>query len=619
MAGRSHQRTKISIRVLQVVMIGLALVILGRLVQLQLVQHETYGPLSRENSLRQEPVTPARGLIYDRSGRLLVDNEPMYTITVTPANYDPENNEILADLLDKPLEVVEERVREARNYSWYRSSRLFTEVDFRNFSALQENIWKLPGIGHQVESKRHYPVDSLNASHIMGYLSEVSPEQYRNSDRYHLGDKVGKSGLEMVYDSYLRGETGMEYLKINALGQSLGSYDNGSLDESPVEGADLHTTLDTDLQLMAEELMEGKRGAAVALNPGNGAVLAMASAPQFDIRKLSGRIDSTYWQQVNADTTDPLYNRAVSSMQPPGSTFKPVMALMGLETGLITPETEIDNPGYYMRGRRYHDLADPGVYNVGRALEQSSNTFFFWLMDRMISSRGVNRWHELAHSMGLGQPTRIDLPNESPGILPDSTWLNRQLGEGRWGLGDLMSMGVGQGYLSVSPMQMALVAAQIGNGGYRVQPHLVNSISRSDGTVLYTDASRERIEWLDADDLRVVRQGMRRVVTNGSGQWRANLDSIRVAGKTGTAQNPHGRDHGWFIAFAPMEDPQIAVAVLVENAGYGSVSAAPIASLMIEKYLNGEIAPNRQWIYDEVINFEPPPLEADEPETITPE
>lgn len=586
---RSKQRAKTSIRVLQIAMVGLALIILGRLVQLQIIEHDTYGHLSRENALRQETVTAARGLIYDRNGRLLVDNEPIYTITITPARYDTDNNPVLADILDVPLEQVERRVQEARNYSWYRSSRLFTEVDFRTFSVLQENIWKLPGIGHQVESKRHYPVDSLQASHVLGYLREISQQEYESSRNYRLGDKAGKSGLELVYENYLRGQPGTEYIHINALGQSLGSYDNGTLDETPVKGADLYTTLDAELQVLAEDLMEGLRGAAVAIDPANGAILSLVSSPQYDISKLAGRIDSAYWQRVNTDTTDPLYNRAISSIQPPGSTFKPLMALMGLEMGLITPGTEIYNPGYYQRGRRYNDLAPEGTYDVGRALEESSNTFFFWLMDRMATRRGIDRWQELASDFGLGQTNRVDLPNENPGILPDSTWLDRTLGEGRWGIGDLMSLGVGQGFISATPLQMAQVAAQIGNGGYRIRPHLVNTIRQSDGTVRYTETPREKIEWVDQENLQVVKNGMRRVVQNGGARIYADLDSVRVAGKTGTAQNPHGEDHGWFIAFAPMDNPRIAVAVLVENAGYGSQSAAPIASLMIEQYLNGEI------------------------------
>lgn len=603
MKYRKKKHRQVSIRVLGAAILFLGLVMLGRLFQLQIIEHDRYGPLSRENSIRQEVVTPARGLIYDRNGDLLVDNEPIYTITITPARYESKNTPLLAKMLNVPVEEVKKRVQEARSYSWYRSSRLFTEVDFKTFSKIQENIWKLPGVGHQVESKRSYPVDSLKAAHVLGYLREVSKEEYLRTKSYHLGDKAGKTGLEMAYEKQLRGQLGTEYIRINAMGQNLGPYRNGAINEAPQEGSDLLTTIDTRLQLLAEDLLEGKRGAAVALNPRNGAILSMASSPQYDVRKLSGRIDSAYWQQVNADTTDPLFNRAISGQQPPGSTFKPLMALMGLELGIINPETEIHNPGYYSRGRRYNDLADPGMYDVGKALQESSNTFFFWLMDRIVQTHGIDKWHQLASSFGLGQRNGIDLPNESGGVLPDSTYLNRVLGEGNWGIGDQLSLGVGQGFMGVSPLQMALVAAQIGNGGYKIQPHLVKAIRNSNGKLLRTDPNKAKIEWVSDKSLRVVKKGMRRVVTDGSGRYYADLDSIRVAGKTGTAQNPHGQDHGWFISFAPMNNPKIAVAVLVENGGYGSISAAPIASLMIEQYLMGQI--NRPYVYDYVKNFEP--------------
>lgn len=613
MQYRKTKRTQVSIRVLQVVVVVLGLIMLGRLFQLQILEHDRYGPLSRENSLRQEVITPARGLIYDRNGTLLVDNEPIYSITITPASYKDENTPILAEVLDVPVKEVKERVQEARQYSWYRSSRLFTEIGFKTFSVIQENIWQLPGVGHQVESKRHYPVDSLKASHILGYLREVSKEEYLKTDNYHLGDKTGKSGLEMVYEDQLRGKLGTEYIRINAMGQNLGSYQDGAIDESPQKGSDLLTTIDTELQLLAEELMEGKRGAVVALNPDNGAILSMTSAPQYDIRKLSGRIDTDYWQAINADTTDPLFNRAVSSKQPPGSTFKPLMALMGLDLGIITPETEINNPGYYYRGRRYGDLADPGKYNVGKAIQESSNTFFFWLMDQIVQEEGINQWNRMASEFGFGRRTNIDLPNETTGILPDSTYLNRVLGEGRWGIGDQLSMGVGQGFMAASPLQMALLAAEIANGGYHVQPHLVHAVRQNDGTRMFTNPTKEKIEWVSNQSLEVVKNGMRRVVTEGSGRYYADLDSITVAGKTGTAQNPQGQDHGWFISFAPLDDPKIAVAVLVENGGYGSISAAPIASLLIEKYLTGNIS--RSYVYNYVKTFEPRKQTTDDEET----
>lgn len=610
MQSRKKIRTKTSLRVLQVCIIVLGIIILGRLFQLQIIDYDTYNPLSRENSLRQEVITPARGLIYDRNGNLIVDNQPIYTITVTPASYDPKNTPILAELMDVPVEEVEKRVQEARDYSYYRSSRIFTEVDFETFSIIQESIWRLPGVGHQIESKRDYPIDSLQASHILGYLREVSKEEYLKTKSYHLGDKTGKSGLEMAYEEQLRGTLGTKYIQVNAMGQNMGSYKDGAIDENPEKGSDLYTTIDTELQLLAEDLMKGKQGAVVALNPDNGAVLSMVSAPEYDIRKLSGRLDQTYWDSINADTTNPLYNRAVSGKQPPGSTFKPLMALMGLELDIITSETEIDNPGYYFRGRRYNDLADPGKYDVGKALQESSNTFFFWLMDKIAIQKGLNKWHELATSFGLGQHNNIDIPNEVAGTIPDSTFFNRVLGEGQWGIGDQLSLGVGQGFVAVSPLQMALVAAQIGNGGYKVQPHFVSAIRESDGTMMLTNPKKEKIDWVDSDEIAVVKNGMRRVVTDGSGRYYADLDSVKVAGKTGTAQNPHGQDHGWFISFAPVEDPKIAVAVLVENGGYGSISAAPIASLLIEQYLTGEI--DRSYVYNYVKTFEPRKQETEE-------
>ena len=603
MRQRKTQSTRTSIRVLQVGILGLSLLIFGRLFQLQIVEYDKYVPLSKENSLRQEIVPAARGLIFDRYGKLIVDNEPIYSISITPANYDKKNTPVLSDLMGVPEEEIEKRVKEAADYSWYRSSRLFTEIDFKTFSMIEENIWRLPGISHQIESKRHYPVDSMKASHILGYLREVSEDQYQQTKDYHLGDKVGKSGLEIAYENQLRGTAGVRYIQVNALGQSQGPYDEGSLDKAPVKGSDLYTTLDTDLQLLAEDLMQGKRGSVVALNPDDGSVLAMVSAPQYDIRRLSGRIDNDYWQSINADTTNPLYNRAISGRQPPGSTLKPLMAIMGLEMNLINPQTEINNPGYYYRGRRYNDLADPGKYNVTKALESSSNTFFFWLMDQMVTKKSINDWHKLASDFGLGKLDHIDLPNESKGILPDSSYLNRVLGKNKWGVGDLLNLGIGQGFISVSPLQMALVSAAIANKGYRVQPHLVEAVRNSDGSVQQTKSNKEKIKWINPYQIEVAKEGMRGVVKNGSGRFYADLDSIKVAGKTGTAQNPQGIDHGWFIAFAPMDNPQIAVAVLIENGGFGSISAAPVASLIIEKYLSGEV--KRNYVYNYVKNFEP--------------
>lgn len=600
MRSGNSERVRTSIRVLQVITLGLCLVVLGRVFQLQILDFDTYSPLSKKNSLRQEYVNPARGLIFDRNGTLLVDNEPIYTITITPANFDTTNIGLLANLVGVSKQEVRDRVEKARRYSWYRSSRLFTEVDFKTFSLIQENIWRLPGIGHQIESKRHYPTP-VRAPHIFGYLREASEKEYNDNKKLRLGDKIGKSGLEQVYEDTLRGELGTEYVRVNALGQSLGSYNDGELDKSPVRGNDIMTTLDTDLQLTAEKLMKGKLGGLVALDPNDGSVLAMVSAPQYDVSRLAGRLDADYWQAINADSTAPLYNRAISNKQPPGSTFKPLMALIGLHLGLIKPETIIYNPGAYYRGRAYNDHAPPGKYDMVKAIAHSSNTYFFTLMDKIATSGDLNKWHDLASDFGLGHLNHIDLPSESPGILPDSSYMDRTFGKRKWGIGDVLSMGIGQGLVSASPLQMALVTSELANGGYWVQPHVVKAVRSSNGHIYRTPVNKHKIKWVKQKDLAVVQKGMRQVVTEGSGRWYANTDAVKIAGKTGTAQNPHGEDHSWFIAYAPFDKPTIAVAVLVENAGYGSLTAAPIASMLCEKYVTGEI--KRKRILDMILNF----------------
>ncbi|MFO7847167.1 MAG: penicillin-binding protein 2 [Balneolaceae bacterium] len=600
---RKTQNIQLSVKILQGIIVLGAIITLGRIFQLQILDHQEYAPLSRQNSIKMDVVNPARGLIFDRNGKILVDNQPIYSITITPSKFEMENLAALSDILGLEQELVLERITEAQNYSWHQTSRLFTEVPFETFSAVEENLWRLPGIGHQVESKRNYPLD-LSASHLLGYLREASPNDYVENEELRLGDKIGKSGIEMVYDEYLRGQKGTSYLRVNAYGQTLGSFDEGNLNVSPQKGSNLVTTIDAELQELGEKLMQGKTGGIVALNPNNGEILSLVSAPNYDLGRLSGRMDSNYWLSVNVDSLKPLYNRAISSRQPPGSTFKPFMGLYGLHTGLITPNMEIRSTGSYIRGRAYRDLADPGMYDLKKALAKSSNYYFFWMMDRIGSNGGLDDWADKIRDFGMGPQNNIDLPFETRGIIPDTEYMNLNFGERNWGIGDLMSLGVGQGMVSVSPLQMAVAVSVIANGGYRVQPHLVREIHQNDNSVSYTNPYKEQIEWLRTDYIDAVKGGMREVVTDGSSRWFTDIKDIPTAGKTGTSQNPHGEDHGWFIAFAPYDDPQIAIAVLTENSGYGSISAAPVASLMIEQYLGGDL--KRQYVLDHVLNYEPP-------------
>jgi len=583
-------------------MIGLCLVVIGRIFYLQIIQYETYSSLGEENSIRQEYVSPARGLIYDRNGILIVDNEPIFSITVTPANFDKEKIPLLARLLETEIDEITERINEAQRYSWYRTSPLLTDVNFETFSLIQENIWQLPGIGHQIESKRHYPTDMI-ASHIFGYLREADRNDYDKSNDLRLGDKIGKSGLEMIYEDTLRGDLGVEFLKVNAYGQSLGNYEGERSTQNPIQGGNLYTTIDAELQAFVELLMKDKIGAVVAMNPLTGEILSLVSSPNYNVDRLAGRLDRDYWAHINSDTTRPLYNRAISSRQPPGSTFKPLMGIIGLHLGYLTPETIVKNTGGFRKGRLYRDLAPKGDYNLQKAITFSSNTFFNSLMDRIGTSGDLNTWSNLVNDFGLGVPNGIDLPSATQGIIPDSAYMDQRFGKRKWGIGDIINLGIGQGVISVSPLQIAQMTSSIANGGYRIRPHLVHSIHNDDGSVMITPIVYEKIDWVKPEYLETVKKGMRGVVQEGSGRYYAKTGIIDLAGKTGTAENPHGFSHGWFTSFAPYEDPEIVVTVFLENAGFASSSAAPIASLILEKYLTGEI--NRQYTYNYVMNWVP--------------
>ena len=605
---RSGIAVKKSTRVLQSLVVLGFVILISRLVQLQIIDYDTYAPLSMKNSLRMEIVDASRGIITDRHQTILVENTPVYTISVTPSLFDTTNIPLLSTLSGYPEDEIKAQYKKARAYSWHRTSILIPEVPFPVFSAIQENIWQLPGVGHRIGSRRNYPAGVL-APHIFGYMREASPEDLERESALKMGEKVGRSGLELTYQSRLRGDDGARYVRVNAYGASLGEFPVDGLDKTPERGAHLTTTLDAELQKLGETLMAGKTGAIVAMDPSTGEILSMVSAPMFDPAKMSESRNADYWKEINSDSLTPLFNRAISSRQPPGSTFKPFMGLFGMDINLITPTTEITSTGPYIRGRAYGDTADPGVYDLEKALAMSSNYYFFWMMERIASRGYLNRWSQRMKDVGMGGLTGIDLPFERSGIMPDSTWMNQTFGVRKWGIGDLMSLGIGQGMVSVSPLQMAVATSVIANGGYVVKPHVVREIVYEDEAPIEVLPERRRVSWINEADLRPVKRGMRRVVTEGGGRFYVNMKDIDVAGKTGTAQNPHGQDHGWFVSFAPLDDPQIVVAVLMENAGFGSISAAPVASLMIEQYLKGRI--ERERVLDYVLNFKPRPLETD--------
>jgi len=602
MNSYKRERNKASIRVLIGLVIIVGIIIIGRLYQLQILEYETYGPLSRENSLRQEQVHPSRGLIYDNKGKLLTDNEPIYTITITPSKFDKTKTGLLARLVGEDSVKLADLIKQAQKYSWQRPSRIFPEVTFEVFSKIEEHIWELPGIAHQIESRRFYPT-TIKASHILGYLRELTESQYKKyNENYRLGDKAGVTGLETIYENDLRGTLGTSFTRINAYGQALGSYEDGTLDIPPISGSNIYTTIDTELQKLAEELMANKVGGIVAMDPRTGAIRAMVSSPYFDLNRLAGKLDNDYWAKVNADTSKPLFNRAVSAMQPPGSTFKPLMALIGLKLGLITSKTKIFCNGSYVKGREYKCTASHGEQTIEFAIQNSCNTFFFSLMNKIGVSGEFNKWSSMVKSLGLGQFNGVDLPNEARGIIPDSAYFNRVFGKNKWGIGDIINLGIGQGAIGVTPLQSATMISAIANGGYLVKPHLVDAVSDGFGQKVVKEYPKTKIDWINADDLELVQRGMRRVVTDGSARWYANIKEVLIAGKTGTAQNPHGFDHAWFASFAPIDNPELVIVVLVENGGFGASSALPIASLMMEKYFTGKV--QRNWLFQKMLEFE---------------
>jgi penicillin-binding protein 2 len=575
------------------------LAILGvRLVQLQVLNTDAYWGAAQGNAIKERRVEPARGAIYDRDSTLLVDNQPSYTIMLTPRYFDPSKTGLLADLLSVPDTTVQRKLKEAREWSAFRASRSFREVSFDTFSRVQEHLYELPGVSYEVEQRRRYHTEA-RATHALGYVREIDEQALaaHKDDGYRQGDYIGKTGLEDSYENRLRGEHGSEYVLVNVRGMEVMPYRDGRNDEAPTSGYDLHLALDDQVQALAESLFVGKRGAAVALDPDNGEIISFVSHPDFNPAIFSQSVSDAAWDSIRTAPADPLYNRATMSGFPPGSTWKPFMSLVALEEGIIGPHEKVDCPPTYRVGRRAfknHGYKDEGRIDVQKALEVSCNTFYYHLMMQM----DLKTWHDWAKAFGFGQKVPFDAANQLPGLIPDSSYFDRAYG--RWTAGYTVNLGIGQGDMSVTPMQLARYTAAIANGGTLHPPHFVRKMVHPEtGQVVRPDLPPSEEVGIRDEHFATVREGMRRVMEEGTGQW-VQIPGIASAGKTGTAQNPHGKDHSLFIMFAPFDDPEIAIAVAVENAGYGATAAAPIASLMAEQYLTGQVDTTswtrRHWI-----------------------
>ncbi|HKV55435.1 MAG TPA: penicillin-binding protein 2 [Candidatus Binataceae bacterium] len=569
-----------------------------RLYYLQIIKHHDLAELADRNRIRIQRLPALRGLVYDVHHRPLVDTRPSFDAVMVPEDAPdvPQTVEKLEKLLGedgaaKKLEDAEDQGRPE-----FDPVTVEERLDWPQVVALETHQLQLPGVSLQVNPQRHYIYGSL-ASHLLGYVGEVTEKDLARLPDYRMGDEIGKFGLERSWEDTLRGDSGGQEIEVDAVGRRLRLL--REIQEKP--GASIIMTIDLDLQRAAEDAIGDRAGALVALDPNTGYILAMASRPAFDPNIFAGGITNAQWRGLTTDPQHPLENRAIQGTYPPGSTFKVIDSIAALSDRTLTPQTTYYCPGgLYFGGREYRCWRKQGhgTLSVHRAIVESCDVFFYQVGEHL----GIDRLAAWAHALGLGKKSGIDLANEKAGVMPSSEWKERRFRE-RWYPAETLSVAIGQGYVSVTPLQMAEVAAEVANGGTLYQPQFVKEIDSLDGTPVKvfppTVRSRVRIPEAVLDD---VRAGMVGVVNSPDGTAHgARLDNVIVAGKTGTAQvvkeaqgvrvkenaGPERyRDHGWFIAFAPADHPQIAVACIIEHAGHGGSSAGPVVKSVMQEFFS---------------------------------
>lgn len=569
------------------------LIFIARLFYIQIVA-ETYILSATNNVLRYITQYPARGLIYDRNGKLLVFNEAAYDMVVTPRDVRRMDTAEFCRLLGIDIFEFRSRLKEARKYSVYKPSIFESQINRENFGALQEKMFMFPGFFVQPRTLRKYAYPT--AAHMLGYVGEASPAVIAGNPYYKAGDYIGISGIEKSYETELRGRKGMKIRLVDVHNRDMGSFQKGKYDTVSIPGTDLWSSIDVDLQLLGELLMRNKKGSIVAIEPSSGEVLCMVSSPTYDPNLLVGRIRNTNFAELASDTVRiPLFNRALMATYPPGSTFKTANALIGLQEGVLFPQTRYGCPGGFALGNGQvvgcHN--HPGPLGLVESIQHSCNTYYCKVFKSIVdkdgpsgTERAFNRWRDHMLSFGLGQKTGLDLPSELNGNIPTSAYYDKYYGRNRWRSLTVISLAIGQGEILLTPVQLANLTAMIANRGYYITPHVIKGVGRQNS--VSRTFMEKHVSTVDPAHFEVVVEGMEKVVLAGTAT-NARLDSIPVCAKTGTAQNPHGDNHSVFIAFAPKENPRIALSVIVENAGWGAAWAAPIASLMIEQYLTGII------------------------------
>ena len=586
-----------------------AAVLLAKLFYIQII-NDKYKRDADNNSLVYNYIYPPRGIIYDRNGEELVGNEVCYDIVVTPRDVKPFDTLALARALDVEADFIRERMAYYRKYRTrigFQTLSFVKHIPHENYIRFVEEAYRFPGFKAEVRSVRRYPFNA--GGNLLGYISEVDADYIKEHPDYRSGDYVGKTGLEAAMEEQLRGVKGYHIYLRDSRNRVQSPYMDGAEDKEAEPGHNVVSTIDAHLQQYGQQLMEGKVGSVVAIEPSTGEILAMVSSPGIDVDVLSdiGR----HYAEIARDPRKPMFNRTVMASYPPGSVFKLVNGLIGLEEGVLQPSNMYPcSHGFPYGGNRKlgcHGHASP--LNLLSAIATSCNGYFCYVFRNILDNKkykttadAFDAWREKVLSFGFGRKLGSDFPSELGGNIPTSEFYNKVYGQGRWRFQTIISLSIGQGEIGATPLQIANLAATMANRGYYYIPHIVKD---SEGVEIDPIYKERQYTLVDTTHFKTAVEGMYMAVNGGGSAggtaFSARIPGLDVCGKTGTAQNPHGKDNSVFICFAPKDNPKIAVAAYVENAGFGATWALPVASLMLEKYLTGEISPSRQYLEDRLM------------------
>lgn len=590
-------------------MIVVVVIYIIRLFNLQILD-DSYTDKADSNAFLKEIDFPARGVIKDRNGKILVFNKPAYDIMMVTREMKNFDTLMFCKLLNiSHIDFIQrtKEMKRRRGYNPYTPQPFMTQLSSEDYGVLQEQLFRFQGISLQNRTLRDY--NYHNAALLLGSIGEVGKETLKADtiDHFYIpGDYAGQNGIEQTYEKYLRGEKGVRIFLRDAHGRVKGRYENGDLDVESKPGKDLTLSIDIDLQVYGEQLMNNKVGSIAAIDPSTGEILALVSSPTYDPSLLVGRKRSENYMQLKNDPLLPLFDRPMMACYPPGSTFKTANALILQEEKIITPATAYPcQRGYHVGSFTVGCHAHSSPLNLVQSVQHSCNAYycagFRAMMDHPKYKNIANAfetWKQHVVSLGFGYKLGADVPNEKRGFIPNAKYYDKWYGEGRWKSLMIVSNSIGQGEIQATPLQLANLASIIANRGYYYVPHLVKHI---DGFQLDSTYTNKRVTSIESQYFTPVVDGMELVMRSGTG-YASRIDSIVVCGKTGTAQNPHGEDHSIFMAFAPKDDPKIAICVVVENSGFGATWAAPIATLMMEKYLKGYIPKRRKWMEERMLN-----------------